>query len=328
MVRGFCIFLVVSLSCLFVLSDCGKKEVPVLRVMDSVNNKLVVLTGDRTKLSKFYNADFVILGGSLGGIAAALSICASGRTAILVEETDRIAGCFTLQDTSYFAENRYVETSGSSRTYQMFRSKIKDWYTQRSQPPPDIFPNLYPSLREFGSKNFCFETEAALDAINQMLERRIQRESLTVVKRHKVAKAITFKNRIASLIAVDLDEMTATQFTGWMFIDATKNGDLIPLLGPDYTIGRESKAETGEPHAPDAPDTLSAREVFYYRDIRESDSERESAQHYTIDLQKNPEARDNMVPWVVMKEPCRIKGYRRIVEQDGEIRIELFEDNS
>ena len=44
--------------------------------------------------SNFFDADFVIIGGGLGGIAAALSICSSGRTVILVEETDRIAGCF------------------------------------------------------------------------------------------------------------------------------------------------------------------------------------------------------------------------------------------
>ena len=102
--------LVISFS-FFLLFSCEKKAVPILKVVDTENKKLIVLTGKRTELVNFYNADFVILGGGLGGIAAALSICSSGRTAILVEETNRIAGCFAFQDTSLYTENRFVETS-------------------------------------------------------------------------------------------------------------------------------------------------------------------------------------------------------------------------
>ena len=45
--------------------------------ISSENKKLIVLTGERTKPSNFFDADFVIVGGGLGGIAAALSICSS-----------------------------------------------------------------------------------------------------------------------------------------------------------------------------------------------------------------------------------------------------------
>ncbi|MCE5250575.1 FAD-dependent oxidoreductase [bacterium] len=316
MFRSIRLVLLIVISSFLVFSDCGKKNIPVLRVVDTENNKLIILSGDKTKLHKFYDADFVILGGGLGGIAAALSICYSGRTAILVEETDRIAGCFAYQDTGYFADNGFIETSGSSRTYQKFRSTIKEWYAEKSQSPPDLFRDTYPLLGEFRTNGLCFETEAALDAIDRMLQERIDHGNLTIIKRHKVAKVIRFKDRITSLVAVDLDSLTVTQFTGWMFVDATRTGDLVPLLGLDYSYGRESRAETDEPHAAEIPDSLSAQDVFYYTNTRNSKSHRNVSRCSVIDLQRNPGAADIMVAVVIHKEPRRIKGLKRVFEQD------------
>ena len=199
---------VIGITCLFLFFGCGKKEVPVLRVVDTENDKLIVITGDRTKPTHFHETEFVILGGGLGGIAAAISICSSGRTAILVDDTDRIAGCFAVQDTNYIADNSFVDSSGSSKTYQTFRQKIKEWYEKRSQSPPDMISDHYPVLETFGSTGLCFETDAALDVINEMLEKKIERGNLIVLKRLKVAKVVTFNKRITSVIMVDLDDMS------------------------------------------------------------------------------------------------------------------------
>ena len=83
--------------------SCSKKEAPVLRAYDAKNHTMIVLSGKQMKTINFYEkADFVVVGGSLGGIAAALALCSNGREVILVEESDKIAGCFAVEDTLSF----------------------------------------------------------------------------------------------------------------------------------------------------------------------------------------------------------------------------------
>jgi len=308
-------FSVLGITCLLLLFGCSKKEMPVLRVLDTENDKLIVITGDRTKPVHFHETEFVILGGGLGGIAAAISICSSGRTAILVDETDRIASCFTVQDTNYIADNSFIDSSGSSKSYQTFRAKIKEWYDNRSQSPPDMLSEHYPVLETFGSSGICFETGAALDVVNEMLEKKIERGNLTVLKRLKVAKVLTFNNRITSVIMVDLDDMSVHSIAGWMYVDATETGDLTPLLGLEYTVGSESRAETGEPHAPEIPDTSGDYDVYYCSDLSDITTDKDIHECYKVDLLREPSGRD-MQKWQTVKRPRRIKGYTKLVEQD------------
>ncbi|MBN1290647.1 MAG: FAD-dependent oxidoreductase [Candidatus Latescibacteria bacterium] len=313
MKHGSTYLFVVCIACAL-LANCSKKEVPVLQVFDTDNNKMVILTGEKTNLVNFYNADFVILGGSMGGIAAAISICSSGRTAILVEETDRIAGCFSYQDTSYISDNSFIDSSGSSISYQMFRSKIKKWYADRSQKPPEFYSEYFHYFDDFGSNNICFETEAALDVINEMLEENIKKGKLTVLKRLKVAKAVSFYNRISSLIAVDLDNKVAHQLTGWMYIDATRTGDLIPIIGIRRSTGHESREQTGEPHAPEAPDSLVGLNILYYKNPYKSNKEMRN-RSFEVELYDKPRE-DGAQKLNVFRKPRRIRSRKIITEQD------------
>lgn len=327
-----CIF---AASLLFLLFfSCGKQPVPVLKVVDTENKKLIVLSGERTIPVNIYDADFVILGGGLGGIAAALSICSAGRTALLVEETSRIAGCFALQDTSFFIENNFIETSGSSPAYQTFRLKILEWYEKNALSPPELNSGLFGDIDDFGSNCFCFETKAALDVINEMLEKNIERGKLTVIKRHKIAKIITFYNRISSLIAVDMDNLVCNHFTGWMFIDATRTGYIQPFADVRHIRGRESRADTGEPHAPENPDPFIADEFLYCSDVLPPEDSEDFRECYVLDLYtEEPKSSGETLNIPVDTRPRRMETLRRIVEQDISAefqdgpRAEFFKDS-
>jgi len=297
--------------------SCSGKPIPVLKVVDTENNRLVVLAGERTKPVNFYDADFVILGGGLGGIAAALSICSAGRTVILVEESDRIAGCFTYQDTSVYSENRFVETSGTSRSYQEFRENIRQWYKDNDQTPPSFFPRRFPGMKDFAGDNFCFETEAALDVIDEMLAKNIERGKLTVISRHKVAKVVTFSTRIASLHAVDMDSLVCNQITGWMIVDATRNGYILPLSGIDYVCGMESARDTGEPHAADSPDSLFSGHYLYCSYAPPSEDGGDYQECFVGEMQQGvPRDTTGVVMVPLGPRPRRIVSKKRIVEQD------------
>jgi len=163
-----------------------------------------------------------------------------------------------------------------------------------------------------------------------MIEKHIERERLTILKRHKIVKVVDFNERIASLNLVDLDNKVVNQATGWMFIDASETGDILPLCNLEYVTGEESKTDTGEPHAPLTADSLSAIEFYYYSDIDKDNG----SDYYETDLIKDmPEDKNSVGKVALVKESRRIKAFTRIVEQDISAeyqhgpRARFFEDS-
>lgn len=223
---------------------CSSEPEPELRVVDRETMELIILTGEAVIPVDVYDADFVVLGGGLGGIAAALSICSGGRTAILLEESDRTAGCFAAKDTTQYIENNFVETSGSSRTYHQFRKVIRTWYTERAAKPPSLYADLYSGLSDFSQDNFCFETDAALAAIDSILADSVKRGRLTILKRHKVAGIMSYQDRISSVQTIDLETHECDHVRGWMYVDATRTGDFLTIAGIASAITDSTAALT------------------------------------------------------------------------------------
>lgn len=301
-----------------VTAGCSKKEIRVLRAFDAKNQKLIVLTGKNAETKNFYEkADFVVVGGRLGGIAAALALCSTGREVILVEESDKIAGCFAENDTLSFAEGELVEKTGSSRTYQIFLSKISDWYKKKSLTPPSIAPEFNPALGNFRFRNFCFETGAALDVIKEMLEKNEKNGKLTILYRHKIAEVKTFNNRVASIFTIDLDNKVVDMVSGWFFIDASERGDLLVKAGIETVAGMESKSETHEPHAPEIADSLVSQEFYVCPDYKIDGKEKIGDQAAVFDVKKiNSPQKTDRYEFAVMTEPRRIIPVTRISEED------------
>ena len=71
--------------------------------------------------------DILIAGGSLGGVAAALSAARMGRRVILTEETRWVGGQLTNQVVPP-DEHPWIEDRGSTKTYRTFRTKVRDYY--------------------------------------------------------------------------------------------------------------------------------------------------------------------------------------------------------
>jgi hypothetical protein len=320
--------LVWGLMLLLFAVSCGKGEINVVRAVDRQNMEMVVLRGDRTKLANFYDADFVIVGGGLSGIAATLAACSSGRGTILVEETDSIASCFASPDTSEYFDNRFVETTGSSKRYIAFREKIKQWYEARSEKQPVAFQPYFKTFEDFGTGNFCFNNDAAIDVIYDMIEQHIDRERLTILNRHKIVKATEFGERLASLEVVDLDNRVVSQVTGWMFIDASETGELLSICKTEYTTGRESRGDTGEPHAPDTASHPGAKNYF----LAEAGVDA-GADNYVIDLLEEKPSDTAAEKITIETGSRRLKAYSQITEQDISAefqsgpRARFFEDS-
>jgi NADPH-dependent 2,4-dienoyl-CoA reductase/sulfur reductase-like enzyme len=77
-------------------------------------------------------ADVLVVGGGLGGVAAALAACRAGRTVVLTERTDWLGGQLTVQAVPP-DEHPWIEGTGCTATYQRLRRGIRDYY-RRNYP--------------------------------------------------------------------------------------------------------------------------------------------------------------------------------------------------
>ena len=80
--------------------------------------------------------DILIVGGGLGGVAAALAALRLGRRVILTEETDWLGGQLTAQAVPP-DDNPWVEQTGCTASYRLFRKKIRDYYHRNYPLKPE-----------------------------------------------------------------------------------------------------------------------------------------------------------------------------------------------
>ena len=200
--------------------------------------------------------DILIVGGGLGGVAAALSALRLGRRVILTEETDWIGGQLTAQAVPP-DEHPWIEQTGCTASYRLLREKIRAYY-RRNYP-------LRPEVRDVVRWNpgggwvsaLCHEPRVALAALEEMLAPYRASLQLDVLLRHRPVAAGLGGDRVQAIALRDELSGDETVIQAAYVIDATELGDLLPLTGTEHVIGAESQAQTGELHAlPAEPDPL------------------------------------------------------------------------
>ena len=190
--------------------------------------------------------DVVILGGGMGGVSAAIAASKAGASVCLTDPTHWLGGQMTSQGVSALDENRYIETTGATRSYTELRRRIRAAYKGTANPG-----QCWVSL-------LCFEPQAGLEAIRQMLPK-----SVRVYLRAAPVAASRVGDRVRSVTIYDFERRHFTELTGAVFIDATELGDVLPLAGAAFRTGAESRAQTGEPDAPEQADPRSLQSFTY-----------------------------------------------------------------
>jgi len=189
--------------------------------------------------------DIIIVGGSLGGCAAALSAGAGGSSVCLLEASGWLGGQYSAQGVTKPDENRYTSTVGSTAAYRAFQHNVRAFYranytlSARGQNQPTLNPGgAYPG----------FSTQPGV--AHQILLQQLQAmPSVHVRLKTRVTGANVQGDTIQNLSTVDENGWPAT-YVGRYFLDATDLGELLPLASVEHTLGAESKAQTNEPNAP------------------------------------------------------------------------------
>jgi len=212
-----------------------------------------------------------VVGGGLGGVAAALAALRRGRTVLLTEETDRLGGQLTSQGVPP-DEHPWIEQFGATRSYRALRDAIRDhyrtWYplTPAARKVVDLNPGLGRVSR------LCHEPRVAAAVIDAMVGPHLAAGRLTVWLRHRPVAADVDGDRIAAVTFERVDGERVTAAAPYV-LDATEVGDLLPLAEVEHVTGFESRDETGEPHAPEhaQPDNMQAFSWVFAVDHREGE---------------------------------------------------------
>ena len=206
--------------------------------------------------------EILVVGGGLGGVAAALAALKMGRKVILTEETDWIGGQITSQGVPP-DENPWIETTGATASYRAFREGVRDYYRQHYPllPEPRMDARLNPGKGNVS--RLCHEPRVGLAVMESMLAPWIANGQLTlwlttvptaVEMDGDRVRAVTLRNTVT--------DAETTVSAPWV-LDATETGDLLELGDVEHVLGAEAKSETNELHAPDVADPLDQQAVTW-----------------------------------------------------------------
>lgn len=211
--------------------------------------------------------DVLVVGGGTGGVAAALAAARAGRPVCLLEETDWIGGQLTAQGVSALDEHEHIERFGGTRSYYALREAIRDHY-RRLSPALDGQP--HPNPGRCWVTRLAFEPRVAVDALQAMAQPFVESGRLGILTRTKVASAQVNADRVESVLAVNLDDRRWIRIRPRIVIDATELGGLLPMVGAEYVVGAETRAETGEPHAQPLEPKAHCVQSFTYTFVLEN----------------------------------------------------------
>jgi len=218
------------------------------RVLD-VQRLRVLPEPERPEITAHFECDILIAGGGMGGCAAALAACRAGRTVILTEETDWLGGQMTSQGVSALDEHAHIESFGGTRSYYELRDLVREFYRQQSELSPAAQADAGLNPGNGWVSYLCFEPQAGLWALDQLLAPYLESRHLRLLLRHRAVSAEVAKDVVRSVTFRHLDGEEHTEVRAAFVLDATELGDLLPLTGTEYVSGAESSVDTGEPSA-------------------------------------------------------------------------------
>ncbi|MBI4972421.1 MAG: FAD-dependent oxidoreductase [Candidatus Omnitrophica bacterium] len=190
--------------------------------------------------------DIVVAGGGTGGTVAAVQAAKLSSRVALLEETQWIGGMITSAGVSAIdmkADDRSKFTF-STGLYREIEKRIHYEYCDFGNYP---CPNNENKLGRgsTASNGTAFEPQIALKVLRNITD--LVKSNLTIFYNTTIIGVLKNGNKVIGVMARNATEQF--NITANVTIDSTEYGDVIAMAGAAYSIGRETNATTGEPHA-------------------------------------------------------------------------------
>lgn len=217
--------------------------------------------------------DIAVIGGSLGGVNAAISAARENKKVYLCEQSDWVGGQLTSQAVPP-DEHRWIEAFGATRRYRDFRQAVRDYYAAMPEFDVEAARKAWDFTDEVAPEG-CFspgnawvsriphEPEVAVKLLEGMMEEYIQ-DGRIVLEYDTIAVDSTVEDDVIQTVTVkNIKTGEEKVIEAAYFLDATDCGDLLPVVGAEYRTGAESKAETGEPDAAEEADPEDMQSITW-----------------------------------------------------------------
>ncbi|MBO7544440.1 MAG: FAD-dependent oxidoreductase [Bacteroidales bacterium] len=194
--------------------------------IDGLRRALLDIPAEPESKGRF---DFVVVGGGVAGMCAAISAARLGSRVAII------------QDRKVYGGNNSSEVRvGLGGRLNVGR-----------------FPSLGYLLNEFGPAQKGNARTADVYEDEKKAEAIAAEKNITAFTGYRVTAVEKDGARIAAVIATQVDNYKEIRVEGHVFADCTGDATLGVLAGAKWAMGRESKAVYGEPSAPDSPDAIT-----------------------------------------------------------------------
>lgn len=201
-------------------------------------------------------ADVLIVGGGLGGCAAASAVTALGYRALMTEEWPEIGGQLVTQAVPP-DEHPWIERFGCTRRYRRLRSGVRERFRSRTGITDAARNDPVLNPGNGWVSRLCAEPALWLDALRSLLGPALDDGHLRIGKPWRPTGAeLGPSGRIEAIWFEVLELEEDVRVTAPMVLDATETGDLLPLVGASYRSGGDSRSDFGEAHAPEVGMTV------------------------------------------------------------------------
>lgn len=213
--------------------------------------------------------DVAVIGGGVGGCAAALAALHSGVRVVMTEETDWVGGQLTSQAVPP-DEHPWIESFGGTRLYRDYRRAVREYYRTYYPLTADALRRPFLNPGNGTVSRLTHEPRVSLAVLENLLAPWVSAGRLTVMRRHRAVAAAVSGDRVDAVTVRSLESGRELTIRAAYFLDATETGELLPLTRTEYVTGFESQKRTGEPHGPatDQPANMQSATVCFAMDYR------------------------------------------------------------
>lgn len=216
--------------------------------------------------------DILVVGGGLGGVAAALAALRRGLRVVLTEEYAWLGGQLTSQAVPP-DEHPWIEMFGATASYRELRDRIRAYY--RANYPLTEAAKAQRHLNPGAGwvSKLCHEPRVAVAVIQEMLAPWRTSGALRVLQPVRPVAADVEHDRVRAVTLREARTGEDIVIEATYVLDATETGELLPLTGTEYVVGAEAQSDTGEPSAPGTadPTNIQAVSVCFAADHVEGD---------------------------------------------------------
>jgi hypothetical protein len=212
--------------------------------------------------AKELQSDIVIIGGGLGGCAAAMAACRLGASVIMTEPTDWIGGQVSQQAVPP-DEHQWIENAGRPASYARYRMLVREYYRKNYALTNAAMQAAYLNPGNGAVSRICHEPAVSVAVLEDMLRPATANGQLRILLNTQSVEASVTNDKIGTVSCLNGKLGDTLILHGEYFIDASEEGDLLTLSGTEYSIGTESRNQTGEPHAPEDADPANIQALTH-----------------------------------------------------------------